>query len=231
VVVSQLFVATQMCIEERFVTGHDMPALLTVGCEGLWGLFGLFVLLAVLQHTPGAHGHPVEDTIDALAQIHNSPRVLAFLVANACSIAVFNAIGVTITKTASAAYRMVLDSMRTIGVWAFGLAFAGESFHPLQLVGFAFLALGAMLYNEAVALPCSAAYPSERQREEDKARLAERRLVSASRSSGRLSSAEKCHASADYRLYELSDAEAGGERLFDDFFTPHLSRWTAHFNR
>ncbi|EOD19326.1 hypothetical protein EMIHUDRAFT_242941 [Emiliania huxleyi CCMP1516] len=216
VVVSQLFVATQMCIEERFVTGHDMPALLTVGCEGLWGLFGLFVLLA---HTPGAHGHPVEDTIDALAQIHNSPRVLAFLVANACSIA------------ASAAYRMVLDSMRTIGVWAFGLAFAGESFHPLQLVGFAFLALGAMLYNEAVALPCSAAYPSERQREEDKARLAERRLVSASRSSGRLSSAEECHASADYRLYELSDAEAGGERLFDDFFTPHLSRWTAHFNR
>ena len=126
---------------------------------------------------------------------------------------------------------MVLDSMRTIGVWAFGLAFAGESFHPLQLVGFAFLALGAMLYNEAVALPCSAAYPSERQREEDKARLAERRLVSASRSSGRLSSAEECHASADYRLYELSDAEAGGERLFDDFFTPHLSRWTAHFTR
>jgi len=62
VVVSQLFVATQMCIEERFVTGHDMPALLTVGCEGLWGLFGLFVLLAVLQ-APSSPSTPRTQTL------------------------------------------------------------------------------------------------------------------------------------------------------------------------
>lgn len=33
VVGSQLFTALQMCLEERFVTGYNMPALLAVGYE------------------------------------------------------------------------------------------------------------------------------------------------------------------------------------------------------
>ena len=38
----------------------------------------------------------------------------------------------TITKTSSASYRVVLDSLRTGVVWLFGMAVGSEKFHLLQ---------------------------------------------------------------------------------------------------
>jgi len=114
VVFSQLFTALQMVLEERFVTGHSMPALLAVGCEGVWGLTGLAALLVVLQYVPsGASSLPIENSLDALSQIRSSWVLLALLMSNALSIAFFNGFGMTITKTSSASYRVVLDSLRT----------------------------------------------------------------------------------------------------------------------
>ena len=49
VVFSQLFTALQMCLEERFVTGYNAPALVAVGWEGVWGLSGVLLLLVALQ--------------------------------------------------------------------------------------------------------------------------------------------------------------------------------------
>lgn len=53
--------------------------------------------------------------------------------------AFFNFFGMSITKSSSAAYRMVLDSLRTIAVWLVDLGFGGGHFHPLQLLGFSFM--------------------------------------------------------------------------------------------
>ena len=47
--------------------------------------------------------------------------------------------GMSITKSSSASYRMVLDSLRTIAVWLVDLGFGSGKFHPLQLLGFAFM--------------------------------------------------------------------------------------------
>ena len=52
-----------------------MPALLAVGCEGVWGLTGLAGLLVVLQYGPsGPSGLPIEDSLDAFGQIRDSVR-------------------------------------------------------------------------------------------------------------------------------------------------------------
>tara|TARA_B110001452_G_scaffold210833_1_gene181263 strand:+ start:1020 stop:2297 length:1278 start_codon:yes stop_codon:yes gene_type:complete len=107
VVGSQLFAALQMVLEETFVTGHNMPALQAVGCEGIWGMAGLLCVLAVLQQTGGATGVPIEDSVDAFSQICSSPVLVALLASNAFSIAFFNFFGISITKTSSAAYRVV----------------------------------------------------------------------------------------------------------------------------
>jgi hypothetical protein len=72
------------------------------------------------------------------------------------SIACFNGFGVAVTKNASAAQRSTIDTSRTLVVWIFFLCIQGsyhESFHPLQLLGFALLVAGTLVYNEIVVIP------------------------------------------------------------------------------
>lgn len=103
--------------------------------------------------------------------------MLALLLSNALSIAFFNGFGMTITKTSSASYRVVLDSLRTGVVWLFGMATGSERFHLLQVFGFVIMITGTTTYNETVRMPCIR-YPdaAERAAEEEK------RAAAASRS-------------------------------------------------
>ena len=45
---------------------------------------------------------------------------------------------------------LVLDSMRSLIVWALSIAVGWQTFHCLQLLGFAFLIAGMCMYNEIV---------------------------------------------------------------------------------
>ncbi len=36
IVMAQIIVAAQMVYEQKYVTKYDVPALLAVGCEGMW---------------------------------------------------------------------------------------------------------------------------------------------------------------------------------------------------
>lgn len=49
------------------------------------------------------------------------------------SIAFFNFAGLSVTQQMSSTTRMVLDSTRTIVIWAFSLAVQWQTFHPLQV--------------------------------------------------------------------------------------------------
>nr|XP_045006491.1 solute carrier family 35 member F6 isoform X2 [Jaculus jaculus] len=55
--------------------------------------------------------------------------------------------GISVTKELSATTRMVLDSLRTVVIWALSLALSWEIFHPLQILGFLILLTGTALYN------------------------------------------------------------------------------------
>ena len=50
----------------------------------------------------------------------------------------------------SATTRMVLDSVRTLVIWGVSLGVGWQSFHFLQLVGFAILVVGMCIYNDLV---------------------------------------------------------------------------------
>ena len=57
------------------------------------------------------------------------------------------------TKELSATTRMVLDSVRTLVIWAVSMIIGWQQFYYLQLIGFCILILGMMLYNDIVILP------------------------------------------------------------------------------
>ena len=112
----------------------------------------LSLLLVPMYYIPAGSfsGNPrgtLEDALDAFCQVGRQPLIALALLGNISSIAFFNFAGISVTKELSATTRMVLDSLRTVVIWALSLTLGWEAFHPLQILGFLVLLAGTALYN------------------------------------------------------------------------------------
>ncbi|KAJ8275356.1 hypothetical protein COCON_G00099810 [Conger conger] len=168
IIMAQVIVAVQMVLEEKFIYKHDVHPLKAVGTEGLFGFLILSFLLIPMYFIPvGSLGQNprqvLEDALDAFCQIGHQPLIVLALLGNTVSIAFFNFAGLSVTKEMSATTRMVLDSLRTVLIWAVSLALGWERFHGLQVLGFLILLSGTALYNGLhrpllARMPCCAAW-------------------------------------------------------------------------
>lgn len=154
IITAQVITAIQMVYEERYVAGMDIPALQAVGYEGVFGFTTLGLLLVPMYFIKvgapfnnNANGS-LEDLPDALVQIGNNWQLVMAISGTVVSIAFFNFAGISVTKEISATSRMVLDSVRTLVIWAISLLLSWQQFQWLQLVGFAALLFGMCLYND-----------------------------------------------------------------------------------
>lgn len=156
---AQIIVAIQMCYEERFVLKHNVPPLQAVGWEGFFGFFILSTLLIpfyfihadqMFSHSPQ---YRLEDALDAFCQMGNSKIIVIAMIGNIISIAFFNFSGISVTKEMNATTRMVLDSVRTLIIWAVGLIAMWEKFQYLQIIGFVLLIIGTCIYNDLLIGP------------------------------------------------------------------------------
>lgn len=172
VIIAQIFVAMQFIIEEKFMKNYTCHPLKAVGWEGVWGSSIYIILLIIFQNircpnpVEGQNSwttavctkndineYRIEDSIFALRQIGGSAMLLFYSILFVISIAVFNFVGITVTKIASSAARAVIDTIRTVIIWAFfilpivGVCFR-EHFNYIQLIGFVFLIFGNLIYNE-----------------------------------------------------------------------------------
>jgi len=152
IVAAQVIAATQMVLEEKFVSGSNVPPLQAVGWEGLFGMSVLGVLLIPMYFIK-INGNRIEDSLDAVAQIGNNWEIAVGFCGTLLSISFFNFAGVSVTKELNATTRMVLDSVRTIIIWGFSLALLWQKFIPLTLLGFFFLIIGMMVYNNILIVP------------------------------------------------------------------------------
>uniref|UniRef100_L7M0A8 Solute carrier family 35 member F6 n=1 Tax=Rhipicephalus pulchellus TaxID=72859 RepID=L7M0A8_RHIPC len=159
IVLAQVITASQMVIEEKFVTKYKVAPLQAVGWEGFFGFVVLGTLLVPMYFIPAGNtifqnpGGQLEDAIDGFIQIKNSWHVTLGVVGTVLSIAFFNFAGISVTKELSATTRMVLDSVRTLVIWLFSLAVRWQSFNWTQIVGFVVLILGMFLYNNVIIRP------------------------------------------------------------------------------
>ena len=162
IVAAQGIVAIQMTFEEKIIKKYQVPALQAVGWEGIFGFSILLVLLFPMYfipwHLPASSDFwqdttRFEDAIDGLYQMKNNWKLLLANLGLIVSIAFFNFSGLTVTKTMSATTRMVLDSVRTIFIWAFSLSVMWQNFEPLQPVGYAVLFAGTCIYYNIIIAP------------------------------------------------------------------------------
>ncbi|KAH7958869.1 hypothetical protein HPB49_006106 [Dermacentor silvarum] len=159
IVLAQVITASQMVIEEKFVTKYKVAPLQAVGWEGFFGFVVLGTLLVPMYFIPAGNtifqnpGGQLEDAIDGFIQIKNSWQVCLGVIGTVLSISFFNFAGISVTKELSATTRMVLDSVRTLVIWLFSLAVRWQSFNWTQIVGFLVLILGMFLYNNVIIRP------------------------------------------------------------------------------
>ncbi|XP_054474485.1 solute carrier family 35 member F6 [Anoplopoma fimbria] len=177
IIMAQIIVSVQMVLEEKFVYKHDVHPLRAVGTEGFFGFVVLSLLLIPMYfiHVGEFSGNPrqvLEDALDAFCQIGHEPLIMLALLGNTVSIAFFNFAGISVTKEISATTRMVLDSLRTLVIWAVSLALGWEKFQGLQVLGFLVLLVGTALYNGLhrpllARIPCCSRMVNTEEEEEE----------------------------------------------------------------
>ena len=171
---SQLFTSTEYIIQEKFIKHYDVHPFQLVGFEGLWGSLMYGILLIIFQlvscddwsdtlrkgicFTNDVEESHIEDTIFAFKQMWDNKGLLVVYIFYVVSIALYNIVGINLTKLVSSTARAVVDTVRTVFIWAFFLFFTPvdgtkEEFHILQFIGFIFLVCGTLVYNEIVTLP------------------------------------------------------------------------------
>lgn len=94
-----------------------------------------------------------EDSVDAFYMLGNSWKLSLCIAGNVLSIAFFNYFGISVTKHMNAATRMVLDSVRTVVIWAFSMAVGWQDFCWMQVLGFLVLLTGTVVYNALIKIP------------------------------------------------------------------------------
>ena len=171
---SQFFSSTEYVIQEKFIKHYDTHPFQLVGFEGLWGVCMYSILLIIFQFIPcdkwaeslkegvcspdDKNHYHIEDSIFAFRQMWDKKSILIVYICYVISIAIYNIVGINLTKLVSSTARAVVDTVRTVFIWLFFLCFepvkdTRETFHFLQLVGFLFLVFGTLVYNEIVVLP------------------------------------------------------------------------------
>ncbi|PIK55087.1 putative transmembrane protein C2orf18 [Apostichopus japonicus] len=123
IIMAQIITASQMVIEEKFLSKYNVQPLQAVGWEGIFGFTVLSILLVPFYFIQlkairvGVPDYRLEDAIDALFQLHNNSIILVATIGTILSIAFFNFAGISVTKEMCTT-RMVLDSLRTVVIWA-----------------------------------------------------------------------------------------------------------------
>mmetsp|Transcript_89240 Transcript_89240/g.139700 ORF Transcript_89240/g.139700 Transcript_89240/m.139700 type:complete len:435 (+) Transcript_89240:62-1366(+) len=163
VVVAQVFSAFQMSFEEYLLTGYEVSSVQTVGMEGVWGILLMALLLLVMTNVPGSDHGVYESLPDSMHMVSGSRAIESLFSTYMLSIAIYNFVGMQISRKLSAVTRCLLDCMRTAVVWGFQLClYYGVStsygtpwtqYSIFQLLGFCLLVLGTFVYNGLLHVP------------------------------------------------------------------------------
>ncbi|KAJ7685017.1 hypothetical protein DFH06DRAFT_1157146 [Mycena polygramma] len=157
VLFAQIFTATQFVVEEKIMGRYAVAPLVAVGYEGLFGVISILLFVPILSIPAISSQTPFFDLPRGWRQMIGSPAVLYSGGAIACSIALFNFFGLSVTRHVSATARSLTDTCRTLSIWIVSLGLGWEKLiwpiSLLQVLGFSLLVYGTFLFNNLVTAP------------------------------------------------------------------------------
>ncbi|MCJ1357617.1 MAG: hypothetical protein MMC33_007613 [Icmadophila ericetorum] len=153
---AQIFTATQFVFEEWILEQYAVEPLKMVAWEGVYGfsvtLLGMFILHLTIGRTEaGKYGY--FDAVEAWREITHYKAVAISSILIMFSIGGFNFFGMSVTRSVSATARSIIDTCRTLFIWIVSLGLGWETFKWLQILGFALLVYGTLLFNDIVGPP------------------------------------------------------------------------------
>ena len=158
IIIAQFFAGGVFVSEQLFLENIVVHPLEAVGIEGMSGLGYYLIVLPIFNLIPCnnddvCNGGYIENSVEAFRQLGDSANLSLLFVGFMLSISLFNFTGVTTTQKAGALARSTIDTSRTILIWVFSILVGWEVFIWLQLIGFFFLVLGTLVYNEILVIP------------------------------------------------------------------------------
>lgn len=155
----QVLQAAQVVLEEFLLRNLQMSSIRVVAWEGLFGMLhcAVWVFPALYLLNGNDHGH-IEDTLDTVHMFSHSWMIALIVISDMIMMLFYNVFGMEVTDSLSAVYRVVIETLRTLCVWLIDLLIyyvisgrkLGESwtpYSPIQLIGFALMVAGTVLYN------------------------------------------------------------------------------------
>jgi hypothetical protein len=161
---SLIFQGFCYCYQEGLLDKYEVNVMQMIGFESMMGAVVSTCLMMIALNITCTHpefcnaemGFPVDSPPTAFYDIKKNNAFVIFILC-CFSIMIFNLCGLTITKNGGAVFKVILDTLRTITVWIISVIIGFESLKPggkvaLELVGFIFLIMGNLIYNEIVVL-------------------------------------------------------------------------------
>lgn len=154
----------QTNLEEKILNEWQIDCQRMVGLEGFFGLVWIFMWIMIASYVPcpnqnmcDVYGY-MDDPIAGVNQIFADWHVLMWSFVIIFSILFFNLNGIILTKQVSCVFRAFWDATRTVTVWLLSVILGLETLDwvssPIQLLGFVFLVLGNLTYNETIEWKC-----------------------------------------------------------------------------
>lgn len=163
----QVFASLQIITEEKLLKKLNVPPMLVVGYEGVWGtILMVFVVFPLLYCLPGSDaGGSMENAYDTSLMLQHNPKLFCLITLYIFSCSTYNIAGMLVTGALSGVHRMMLEASRTMVIWVINLSFYyfvdpsssfGEKWTAmsfLQLAGFVLVIFGQTVYGAVLKLP------------------------------------------------------------------------------
>ncbi|OHT08244.1 hypothetical protein TRFO_23236 [Tritrichomonas foetus] len=163
----------KLVIEEEVVTKRNIHHILAVGLEGSWStILSICIFMPIFHNIRGEEGRGLhEDTIDTFEMMKNNHTIIILLTSVFITFCFYNNVSMNLTGQVSAVTRLVIDCLRTFILWIIQLIiyysfnasnklhqfrFIGEpwkKYSYIQLLGFAMMILGILIYHKTIKLP------------------------------------------------------------------------------
>ena len=98
----------------------------------------------------GQPGGQLEDALDGFVQLGNNPVLLVSFLGTTVALCMALLAGISLTRKLSAVHRIVIDSGRSVFIWAVSLAAKWQTFQLLQIIGFLIMSIGVLIFNDVL---------------------------------------------------------------------------------